>query len=121
VALYEVQFVDVRGLSNRDATAAHLRVHRDGEYFQFVAVVASGIELLQVRQRSIAVDRFWAHFVPAAVELVKGEVREGTMPLADPTEAFWVRPIFSTALSAAEKMGAPPALREGDVVGTFEL
>lgn len=121
MARFEIQFVDVRGVNNRDATAAHLRVHRDREYFQYVAVVASGIELIQVRQRSIALDRFWAFFVAAAVDVVKDAVRDETIPLADPTQVFWVRPDFAAVLSASETIGAPTALREGDIVGTFEL
>jgi len=49
------------------------------------------------------------------------EIRDGVIPLPDPTEAFWVRPSFATVLSASETMGAPTALREGDIVATFEL
>lgn len=57
----------------------------------------------------------------AAVKLVEAEVRAGTIPLPEPTDAVWVRPSVTQALQAAESMGAPPALREGDVVGTFDL
>lgn len=45
MAHYEVRYLDLRRPVDQDAVALALRVRRDGDYFQFVHAIASGIAL----------------------------------------------------------------------------
>lgn len=120
MARFEVTYVDRHAHGDRDAVSIRMRIFRDGEYFQFATAIASGIQLAGVRRSSVAMDRFWAHFAQAAVELLKPQLTDGSLPLADPTEGVVVVPNVSAVLRHAEltPIASP---REDDSIATFEL
>lgn len=96
-----------------------LRVTRDGEYFQFVEAIASGIDLTARRVSSISAELFWAWFAREAVELLKIEIKAGALPLSDPTQALRVSPSVDAAVRQAE-LETTDALRSDTVVASFE-
>lgn len=120
MAHYEVTYVDLRRPADLDAVAVALRVHRDGEYFQFVQAMASGISLATQRSSNITRDRFWAWFAQEAVEEIKALIARDQLPLADPTQAVVVRPCVERVMGRAE-LSTIDALCEDQVVATFDL
>lgn len=117
---YEVTYVDRLRPIDRDAVVLALRVTRDGEYFQFVEAIVSGIDLALRRRSSISVDRFWGWFARAAVELIEKEIRAGTLRLTEPTTAAFVAPDVGAVVRRAEAETIE-ALRQDAVIAAFDL
>jgi hypothetical protein len=120
MARYEVTYVDLRRPADLDAVAVALRVFRDGEYFQFVQAMASGISLATQRRSNIGRDRFWAWFAQEAAEEVKALIARGELPLEDPTQAVILRPSVDRAMQRAE-LSTIDVLREDQTVASFDV
>ena len=116
---YTVQYIErQRDTSRIDAVQARLRVFRDDEYFQFVAAVASGIDLRLIHGvRDLPNDQLWRAICELAGDQIRDAIHNGHLPLSKPIDAYEVFPNVEKALTVARQRDP---LREGDVVSEFD-
>src|SRR5581483_7072271 len=114
---YTVQFDARERVRNRaDAFQARLRMFREQNYVQFVTALAPGrVESLP----EVHANEFWWSFSRLAGQLAEKALREGTIPLEDPTMAYEVHPDIETAIRLARRERTSVA--PGAVVWEFEV
>ncbi len=99
----------------------HLSVYRDGEYFQFINAVASGIDLFHHGEETMTTSgRFWKAFALEAVPLIRLALVHGDIPLRDPIVPFEVRPDVHNAVEHSRIDVSGDAVELG-TIATFRL
>lgn len=90
---YEVTYAgSQRDTSRLDAQQVRLRVFRDGEYFQFVAVPLPGPKIRAVLGMlpNVSIGQFRRAVAEEAARYIEDATRRGEIPLTDPIQAYEV-------------------------------
>jgi hypothetical protein len=88
---YDVTYAgSQRDTSRLDAQQVRLRVLRDGEYFQFVAVPVPGPKFRAVigMLPNVSIGQFWRAVAEEAGRYIEDATRRGEIPLPDPIQAY---------------------------------
>jgi hypothetical protein len=117
VATYTAVFDGEQPYTDREAWQARLRVHRDGEFLQFISVGVSGRGLMAI-DASEPPAGFMSALARASEARVRDAVIDGMIPLTDPGRAY---EMFFDDITTVQECGrdqrAP--LQPGDVAWSF--
>lgn len=119
MATYTIEIIGRGHMADRDAVEIRLRCLRDGNYFQFFQVIATGIALAIVRREHGDVpETWWRAAVATACTDIESMVTSEFRPLDPPTKGFMV-PVDVARTDALHKAGGLPAGGPGDEVCSF--